>query len=416
LLVNKKGKADMKYRILFLQFLLIGLLVFTTTAQAAGGTTGAYQVGFQLWQGADFSGWTKAAILTQADGSLALDYASATPGSDPAGAYNGRNFYNGGSYRVGEATSPLLSTFAFQQAIASWTAATPTGTWIEIQVRARFGTRTSKWYNLGVWASGDTTIQRHSVNSQGDADASVSTDTLVIASAKVPSNGLQIKVRLFSADPAATPVVRSLSVSYSTALPTRVTPSTGNPALWNTLLAVPECSQMVYPDGGNRWCSPTSTSMVLGYWGIDPGDCEPRVRAAVAGVYDWTYGAYGNWPFNTAYAASRSSGNHPLMEGYVRRFTSLSDLESWLKAGVPVVMSIAWKKDELTGAPIPSSSGHLVTLVGFDGTGQPIVNDPAAASNGDVQRTYLRSQLESVWLRYSGGTAYLIFPQGYTHP
>ena len=34
------------------------------------------------------------------------------------------------------------------------------------------------------------------------------------------------------------------------------------PALWDTLINVPECSQMVYPDGGEVWCSPTSTSMV----------------------------------------------------------------------------------------------------------------------------------------------------------
>ena len=152
-----------------------------TPVQAAGG----YQVGFQLWRGADFEGWTKTAVTTQPDGALILDYASATPGSDPAGAYHGRNFYNGGSFRVGEATSPVLSTFAFKQAIASWNAATPTGTWIETQVRARYGTRYSKWYNLGVWASGDTTVQRHSVNSQGDADGSVAVDTLVLASTKV---------------------------------------------------------------------------------------------------------------------------------------------------------------------------------------------------------------------------------------
>jgi hypothetical protein len=292
---------------LLMAFVLLVMLVggSVSPVQAAGG----YQVGFQLWRGADFEGWTKTAVTTQPDGTLTLDYASATPGSDPAGAYNGKNFYNGGSYRVGEATSPVLSTFAFKEAIASWNAATPTGTWIETQVRARFGTRYSKWYNLGVWASSDTTVQRHSVSQQGDADGSVSVDTLVLASTKVSANGLQLKVRLFSADPAATPVVRSMSLAYSTSKPSRVTPSTGNSALWNTVLAVPECSQMIYPDGGNRWCSPTSTSMVLGYWGIDPGECEPRVRAAVAGVYDWVYNGYGNWPFNTAYAASRSSAN-----------------------------------------------------------------------------------------------------------
>lgn len=220
---------------LFLAFtLLMGLVGGgVSTVQAAGG----YQVGFQLWRGADFGGWTKTAVISQPDGILALDYASTAPGSDPAGAYNGRNFHNGGSYRVGEATSPVLSTFAFYQAIAYWDVVTPTGT-----------------------------------------------------------------------------------------APRTVTPSTGNPALWNTLLAVPECSQMVYPDGGNRWCSPTSTSMVLGYRGIDPGECAPRVLAAVTGVYDWVYNGYGNWPFNTAYTAS------------------MADLEPWIHAGTTIA----------------SSSGHLI--------------------------------------------------------
>ena len=56
-----------------------------TTVQAAGdAAVGGYQVGFQLWQGAGFEGWAKTAITTQPDGTLTLDYASATTGSDPA--------------------------------------------------------------------------------------------------------------------------------------------------------------------------------------------------------------------------------------------------------------------------------------------------------------------------------------------
>ena len=168
--------------LLALAFLLVLVDGKVTSVQAAGG----YQVGYLLWQGTDFGSWTKTAVTTQPDGTLTLDYASAISGSDPAGAYYDRNFYNGGSYRVGEAISPVLSTFAFNQAIASWNAATPTGTWIETQMRARFGTRYSKWYNLGVWASGDATVQRHSVNLQSDADGTVNVDTLVLASTKVP--------------------------------------------------------------------------------------------------------------------------------------------------------------------------------------------------------------------------------------
>ena len=154
-------------------------------------------------------------------------------------------------------------------------------------------------------------------------------------------------MRLFSANDSV-PSVSGLSLAYSSSAPKKAAASKGNPANWNTLLDVPECSQMVYPDGGNVWCSPTSSSMVLGYWGIDPGPCEQRVRNAVEGVYDYVYDGHGNWPFNTAYAASRG------MEAYVARFTGLDQVEPWVKAGVPVVFSFAWgKKGDLTGAADP---------------------------------------------------------------
>ncbi len=134
------------------------------------------------------------------------------------------------------------------------------------------------------------------------------------------------------------------------------------------------------------------------------------MRAAVEGVYDWIYDGYGNWPFNTAYAATKG------MEAYVARFTRLAEVEKWVAAGVPVVVSYAWKKSDLTGAPIPSSSGHLAVIVGFDASGNPILNDPAAASDDEVQRTYDRAQFESLWLEHSGGTVYLIYPSGLTTP
>ncbi len=167
---------------------------------------------------------------------------------------------------------------------------------------------------------------------------------------------------------------------------------------------------MVYPDGGTVWCSPTSTSMVLAYWAGDTGPCEPRVRAAVEGVYDWVYDGHGNWPFNTAYAAT-----HGLVAEVVR-FESMAEAERWVAAGVPVVISYYWHEGDLTGAPIPTSDGHLAVLVGFDAAGNPIVNDPAAADDAGVQRTYLRSELEHLWVKKSGGTAYLIYPTGHVIP
>jgi hypothetical protein len=100
------------------------------------------------------------------------------------------------------------------------------------------------------------------------------------------------------------------------------------------------------------------------------------------------------------------------MEAYVSRFTSLAQAEQWIAAGVPVIMSVSWAKGQLTNAPVTSTAGHLIVLVGFDSQGNPIVNDPASPSNESVRRTYLRPELEKLWLRASGGTVYLIYPTG----
>jgi hypothetical protein len=374
----------------------------------------AYNTSFIRWHAADkaFSTWTLSGVSVTNDGALHIDAPTATSAADPfpAQGYNGHNFYNGGSFTVGEATSPAVgSDFNFTEAIASWNATTPAGTWIETLISASIGGRWTKWYNLGIWASDSSTVERHSVNLQGDTNGYVAVDTLVIASKKGAS-AFKLKLRLFSADGEATPVVHAASVAYSTTPTKPSIVSRGNPGAWGKVLSVPTCSQMVYPDGGEVWCSPTSTSMVVGYWKNDTGPCEPRVRAAVSGVYDWLYDGHGNWPFNTAYAATHG------LEGYVARFTSMDDVEPWIQAGVPVIFSFGWKKSQLTGAPISSSNGHLAVIVGFDKNGNPVVNDPAAASNETVRRTYNRAELESLWLEHSGGTVYLVYPTGHAVP
>ena len=65
--------------------------------------------------------------------------------------------------------------------------------------------------------------------------------------------------------------------------------------------------------GGEAWCSPTSTSMVLGYYDALPPPYTYRLGArrppgpwvdyAARTTYDAAYEGTGNWPFNTAYAA-----------------------------------------------------------------------------------------------------------------
>jgi peptidase C39-like protein len=375
-----------------------------------------YKTALTRWRAAEkgFAGWQVSGVAPDAGGSLQLDPQTSTRSSDNhPGMAGGLSYYNGGAFLVGEATSPIaLSSFRFSEAIASWNAGTPPGTWVEVQLRGRTGARWTRWYSMGVWASDEATVKRHSMSRQRDMDGSVSVDTLLLKNPRrgLSANAFQLKLRLFATDPANVPTVSSAAVAVSNKATAFATLAPGNPQLWGKKLAVPQCSQMVYPDGGEVWCSPTSTSMVLAYWRGETSLCEPRVRAAVAGVYDHLYDGHGNWPFNTAYAATAG------MEGYVARFASLAEAEKWIASGVPVIFSFGWGRGELAGASIPSSNGHLAVLVGFDSTGNPIVNDPAAPTNGTVQRTYVRAELERLWLQHSGGTVYLIYPTGHPVP
>ena len=387
------------------------MLTMVSSISAKENGDGAYQTGFIRWRAADngFEGWSLNGVKLNLNGALEFDPATATAASDPysLGTYNGGNYYNGGSFFVGEALSPQINTaFNYKEAIASWNASTPAGSWLEVQFRAQYGSRWSKWYVLGIWAADTSTIARHSVDAQKDSDGSVAADTFSSSAEDTATNTFQLKLRLFSADGVSTPWVRNIAVAYSTPIPKSGNVSTGNPALWDRLIDVPKFSQMVYPDGGSVWCSPTSTSMVLSFLDHYQGDCAPPVHAAVQGVFDWIYEGHGNWPFNTAYAATFG------YEGYVARFTSLAKVEEYVAAGVPVIMSIAWDKGDLTNSGVDSTNGHLLVLIGFDAVGNLIVNDPASPTNETVRRTYLRSEFEPLWLKSSGGTVYLIYPQG----
>src|SRR5688500_5231869 len=144
-------------------------------AQAQGS---AYRTETTRWRAAStqFANWQRSGVVLNATGALQLDPEQAGAGTDRygPGKYKAGNFYNGGRFIVGEATGPAItSSFPCAEAIPSWNADTPAGTWIEIQLRARTGTRWTRWYNMGVWTSGQGAVTRHSVSGQADADAYV---------------------------------------------------------------------------------------------------------------------------------------------------------------------------------------------------------------------------------------------------
>lgn len=340
-------------------------------------------------------------------------------GSDPkpSGLPTGVNYYNGGTFVYGTLRSPEIRPGQpISSVIASWNAATPGKTWLAVHIRAQLPTGWSRWYSLPVWAADFSTITRHSVKGSSDADGYVDTDTFLLKGGKTTA-AYQLRLTLFAATAAETPAVRMVAAvaskdrkSYPRGVP--------DATVWGRELAVPQRSQELpeyhgqgYGGGGEVWCSPTSTSMVMAYWGatLAQPTLNQTVPDTAAGCYDAVYKGTGNWPFNTAHAATFG------LSGYVTRLYSLSDAEPFIKAGIPLILSIAFKPGELPGAPIAQTAGHLLVLRGFDKRGDPIVNDPAAASNAAVRLVYPRTALENAW-SHSERTAYVIHPEGYAAP
>ena len=401
---------------------LAAIVTTTLTLMAAGPVTAAASPEAGAWP-TDFNAWTTygdfvrgtsedVQLMIAGDGAISL----------------------AGAATEGTWTSPWYAPPAgFTALVPSWQVNTPSGSWVEIGLQARTATTESMWFMMGQWAFDTTVIERQSLNGQVDAVGRIYTDTFVSRAA--PPGGrptaYRLKVTMHGTE-AARPVVRQLAATAS--VPGAL-PATSEPLADRAVeLAVPPYSQSIhsgeYPDfggGGQVWCSPTSTSMVVSYWGTGPteadvaslppdrvfdrnGRADGQVAWAAIHTWDYVYEGAGNWPFNTAYASEYG------LDGSVRQFSTLRAIESWVRRGVPVVVSINFNNtdddptNDLDGASIGSTNGHLMLVVGFTASGDPIVNDPASPSNAAVRHVYRRGQFERNWLRASDGTTYVIKP------
>lgn len=290
--------------------------------------------------------------------------------------------------RDGTLTGPVVTAAPFNELIPSWNVTGPATSALQLDVRVRRpGGRWTPYFTFGTWRAAGP---RTSAPVTPTADGTVRTDTLTLP---YRSDAFQYRVRLG-------PGLKVTLLSFNTsdaALRFRDQGRAGQPSAWNTALNVPGYSQMVYPGGGPIWCSPTSVSMLLGFW-----QRPVRVPDAARATYDQAYDGFGNWPFNTAYAATQG------LQAFVTRLGSLRDAEAYLQRGVPLAVSVRFGAGELPGAPLTSTAGHLLVLVGFDARGNPVVNDPAAPSDAGVRRTYPRAVFERLWLNHAGGMAYVM--------
>jgi hypothetical protein len=291
--------------------------------------------------------------------------------------------------------SPVIKApIAWNELVASWNTAPVTGA-MKLEARGIYPGHQTRFYTLGLWSSSP---QRHSARGQGDADGNVRTDTW---SVKRPGPAVQLRVTWSGAKPG----LKFLGLSFldNGAQPEPLPP---NRAAWGAIIATPERSQHSHPDE-EGWCSPAALSMVLARWSdvLRRPELNLDVPQVAEAIFDTDFGGTGNWPFNTAFAGSFDG-----MRAYVTRFSDISELEDWILAGIPVIISAPWHL--LQPGRSDTGAGHLSVCIGFTETGDVVINDPATnlQKGQHVRRIYTRQNVINAW-RHSRNTVYLVYPE-----
>lgn len=110
-------------------------------------------------------------------------------------------------------------------------------------------------------------------------------------------------------------------------------------------------------------------------------------------------GIFGVWPLNMMQASRR---------GFVAAVELVSGWQTLAHIPQPFVASIRFETEQLIGAPLEQTSGHLVVVRGTTAN-TVLCSDPAAATAASVEREYDLTQFSNAWLGHRGAT-YIVAP------
>jgi hypothetical protein len=338
------------------------------------------------------AGFTAAATLCA---SAAPDLFSQFVGIKSFGSFKKTKGTNGEVVLTSREINPEI---AWNQLVVSWNADAPVGTFIKVEAAAIFSDRESRFYSVANWSPDNQKFPRVSFRNEKDDDGKMDTDTLILNKS---AKAARIRITL-GGEGKARPELKFVGLSFcNTKIPTTTLPS--NRLAWGNIISTPEKSQNAYPEE-QGWCSPTSLSMVLNRWGdtLKRPEMKLDVPEVAQAVYDKEWRGTGNWPFNTAFAGSFKG-----MRSYVTRFSDMSELEDWVAAGIPVIISAPWYM--LEDGRGNTGSGHLTVCVGFAENGDVVINDPGTKVGASVRHVYKRANVLKAWAK-SHNTVYLVYP------
>jgi hypothetical protein len=300
--------------------------------------------------------------------------------------------------RTGAWTSEeTKAAFRFTNLIASFNVATPGNTGVLLEIRVEQAGAWSPWVQVQCWGKNVIPLD-HPLKWDG---GSVQIDEMFLDK---PAEKFQTRLTLTSLDFDAkiTPSIRRVSVCYSGIVDNaderkRLAPATA-PTQWARDLKVPFRGQGALDNPKSirgMICSPTSTSMVLDYYGFN----RPTVENALA-IYDPHHDLFGNW--GRAVARAGELG----LDAWLARFRDWDHVKVEIAKGYPVIASIRFSRGEAKGLLYESTAGHLIVIRGFKENGDVIVNDPASRDKGNGV-VYPAAELARTWFD-NGGVGYVI--------
>jgi len=295
-------------------------------------------------------------------------------------------------------SSEIAAPIEWNELVVSWNV--PYGVHLKAEARAIYPDHATQYYTMGLWSDDPAQFPREGLRRQRDEDGAVRTDTLILSNA---TRKVQLRITVGGAD--GQHPLKFLGLSFcNSAVPAPTLEP--NRAAWGKVLEVPERRQGEY-EGGGGWCSPTSLSMVLAYWSeqLHRPELNHTVPETAHAIADGRRADTGNWPFNTAYA-----GHYPGMRAYVTRLGDIAELEDWIAAGIPVIISVSsYLTNDRTNGP---DAGHLIVCVGFTDKGDVVTNNPGVSVRRNVRarRVYAREKVANAWKK-SKNAVYLIYPE-----
>lgn len=299
--------------------------------------------------------------------------------------------------REGTWTTPTIKAeLPFTEFLPSWNADVPADCGVAFEARVRDHERGtwSPWLYVGSW--GRPLSYEHVEKFEGGR---LNVDNLQLTR---PCDAFEMRVKFasYGVEPTQVPSLRRLHVIYSGMSPESERAKWERPALimtgWDRNLPVPYRPQGDAPPAlAKQVCSPTSTSMVMQYWGVD----RPTVPNALA-IWDDDHKLFGNWGRAVQFAGSLG------LDAWLERFRSWDQVKAKIAEGQPVVASIRFNEGEFPSSVLKSSKGHLIVIRGFTKDGDAICNDPGNRARGN-NVVYKANELGHAWFDH-GGVGYII--------